>query len=115
MFQIPFIFLYDALFVYHKTFFALPFSFFMLRFSKMFQKPFTNQRHAHYQHFGQITKFCLMFILGLFVHTTTNTIKIHANLPFTVAVNNLTKNVNSVCTECVVKLRRETGNGRMCC
>ena len=56
-----------------------------------------------------------MFILGLFVHTASDTIKMNANLPFTVAVNNLPKNVNSVCTECVVKKGRETGNGTMCC
>jgi hypothetical protein len=56
-----------------------------------------------------------MFILGLFVHNGTDTIKMNANLPFTVAVNNLPKNVNSVCTECVVKKGRETENGTMCC
>lgn len=75
----------------------------------MFQNLFTNQRHARYQHFGQITKFYPKFILGLFVHTTTDTIKMHANLPFTVAVNNLPEYVNSVCTKCVVKKGRETG------
>lgn len=82
---------------------------------KMFQHLFTNQHHAHYQNFGQITKFYRMFILGLFVHKPSDTTKMHANLPFTVAVNNLPKNVNSVCTECVVKKRCETGNGGMCC
>ena len=81
----------------------------------MFQKSFTIQRHAYYQNFHQITKFYFKFILGLFVHTATDTIKMHANLPFTVAVNNLPKNVNSVCTECVVIIGRETGNGEMCC
>jgi len=81
----------------------------------MFSIPFTNQCPAHYQHFCQITKFYFKFILGLFVHTATDTIKMHANLPFTVAVNNLPKNVNSVCMECVVKIGRETGNGGMCC
>ena len=81
----------------------------------MFQNPFTNQCPAHYQNFCQITKFYFMFILGLFVHTASDTIKMNANLPFTVAVNNLPKNVNSVCTECVVIIGRETGNGEMCC